>query len=210
MRKCPKCGCIIDNNNAKFCKKCGAKLENANIVQDSESLNTNVDSSSFDVGNRLETESNNGIILGVNTNEENIKSHQENDSEETMIKGTTISFMGAIKKCFCNFVNFSGRANRKEFWYFYLFNIIIYLVVYFLLLAVSNEALILTFASIAIVYGLGTILPNIAVAVRRLHDIGKSGWWYLLFLIPYIGSIILIVFFCMKSNPNENKYGKPC
>lgn len=210
MRKCPNCGCIIDNDNAKYCKKCGAKLENANIVQDSESLNTNVDSSSIDVGNRLETESNNGIILGVNTNEENNKSHQENDNEETMIKGTTISFMGVIKKCFCNYVNFSGRANRKEFWYFYLFNLIIYLVVYFLLFAVSNEALILTFASIAIVYGLGTILPNIAVAVRRLHDIGKSGWWYLLFLIPYIGSIILIVFFCMKSDQNENKYGKPC
>ena len=117
--------------------------------------------------------------------------------------------MEAVKKCFCDYCTFSGRAKRKEFWSFYLFNVLIFLGVYLLLLIVPNEVIILSLASFAIVYGLGTILPNIAVSVRRLHDIGKSGWWYLLILIPYIGCIVLIIFFCLKSESHENKYGKP-
>jgi uncharacterized membrane protein YhaH (DUF805 family) len=102
---------------------------------------------------------------------------------------------------------FSGRARRKEYWYFFLFNIIITVV-----LAVvdgvtgtlSPEAGIGLLGSI---YALAVLIPAIAVAVRRLHDTDRSGWWLLISLIPLIGAIVLIVFFATDSNPGNNQYG---
>jgi uncharacterized membrane protein YhaH (DUF805 family) len=102
---------------------------------------------------------------------------------------------------------FGGRARRKEYWYFFLFNIIITIV-----LAVvdgvtgtlSPEAGIGLLGGI---YALVVLIPAIAVAVRRLHDTGRSGWWLLISLIPLIGAIVLIVFFATDSNPGNNQYG---
>ena len=211
MRKCPKCGSVIDNDKAKFCKKCGTKLEEPKVLKNTESLNDkpNAYFPSSNDNDRRESRNDEGISLGNSTYQSNDDDHKEQSNSETIIEGRNISFMEAVKKCFCDYCTFSGRAKRKEFWSFYLFNVLIFLGVYLLLLIVPNEVIILSLASFAIVYGLGTILPNIAVSVRRLHDIGKSGWWYLLILIPYIGCIVLIIFFCLKSESHENKYGKP-
>ncbi|MDD9271530.1 DUF805 domain-containing protein [Paenibacillus sp. GCM10023248] len=100
-----------------------------------------------------------------------------------------------------NYVGFSGRARRKEYWMFVLFNLIISIG-----LAIIER--ILDIKSVLTgIYSLAVLLPSLAVTFRRLHDTGKSGWWILIGLIPFIGSIVLIVFNCMDSEPNENKYG---
>lgn len=100
-----------------------------------------------------------------------------------------------------NYVGFQGRARRQEYWMFILFNIIISIV----LSIVEKAAGIDPF--LTGLYSLAILLPSLAVGIRRLHDIGKSGWWILIGLIPFIGSIILIVFACLDSQPNDNQYG---
>jgi uncharacterized membrane protein YhaH (DUF805 family) len=72
---------------------------------------------------------------------------------------------------------------------------------------VANAA-VPTLVILRIVYGLGVLLPSLAVGFRRLHDTNRSGWWLLLDLIPVIGAIVLLVFFCTDSNPGDNRYGQ--
>ena len=105
-------------------------------------------------------------------------------------------FMQALS----NYAAFEGRARRKEYWYFTLFFIIASVVA-----GVVDGLIGLPILSILVFLGL--ILPSISVGVRRLHDTGRSGWWYLLSFIPLIGAIILIIFFVMDSKPETNIYG---
>ena len=100
-----------------------------------------------------------------------------------------------------NYVQFNGRARRKEYWLFTLFNAIVSLIIY--IIGRFAHASWLTD-----IYALAVFLPSLAVSVRRLHDIGRRGWWILLELIPLVGSIILIVFDCLDSQPGPNKYGE--
>ncbi len=105
------------------------------------------------------------------------------------------------------YTDFNGRARRKEYWMFVLFNII------FSIIAVSIDNITglamepLGYGPIYIVYGLFVLLPGIAVSIRRLHDIGKSGWILLVALIPFIGAIWLIVLYATDSTPGDNQYG---
>jgi uncharacterized membrane protein YhaH (DUF805 family) len=105
-------------------------------------------------------------------------------------EGIVNSFGAAIKTCFNKFATFQGRANRSEFWFWWLFTL--------LLGFIPLIGLIALFV---------TLVPSISVAVRRLHDIGKSGWWYWLGLIPLFGWIALIVLYCQESEPGTNEYG---
>jgi uncharacterized membrane protein YhaH (DUF805 family) len=100
-----------------------------------------------------------------------------------------------------NYVGFQGRARRKEYWMFFLFNIIICLVLSLLQLILHIHPLLTELYSLAI------LLPSLAVSVRRLHDTGKSGWWILIGIIPIIGCIILLIFYCSNGDENNNKYG---
>ncbi|NOU63709.1 DUF805 domain-containing protein [Paenibacillus sp. LMG 31461] len=104
-------------------------------------------------------------------------------------------------KVLSNYVGFSGRARRKEYWMFALFNIIISIGLGIV------EAIIGLDQVLSGLYSLFILLPSLAVAFRRLHDTGKSGWWILLGIIPLIGFIILLVFFCQDSDVNDNQYG---
>lgn len=101
---------------------------------------------------------------------------------------------------------FSGRASRKEYWMFALFNGIIYLLLVFVTKfagsAIGDDPLILTGP-----YSLAVLLPSFAVAVRRLHDIDRSGWWISLYLIPIIGFIVVFIFHVKDSTPGDNEYG---
>lgn len=99
-----------------------------------------------------------------------------------------------------NYVNFTGRARRKEYWMFALFSAIISIVLMLI------EYLIGLPQSLSSIYSLAVLLPGLGVGVRRLHDTGRSGWWLLLALVPFIGAIVLIVFFCLDSTP-DNDYG---
>lgn len=100
-----------------------------------------------------------------------------------------------------NYVGFTGRARRTEYWMFALFNAIIIIVLSIL------EALLGLPGIISGLYSLAVLLPSLAVAVRRLHDTGKSGLWLLISLIPVIGAIILLVFMVLDSDEETNQYG---
>lgn len=104
---------------------------------------------------------------------------------------------------------FSGRARRKEYWMFVLVNffIIIALEIVMFILGSMDDNLMLIGSGLLSLYGLYIILPTLAVAVRRLHDVGKSGWWYFIALVPFIGGIWLLILFASDSQPGENQYG---
>ncbi|MBC7866529.1 MAG: DUF805 domain-containing protein [Gloeobacteraceae cyanobacterium ES-bin-316] len=109
-----------------------------------------------------------------------------------------------------NYANFTGRARRAEYWYFVLANVILVLPFYFVgMLGIGTDNSGLSILGIS-VYGvilLGTFVPTLAVSVRRLHDINRSGWFYFIGLIPLIGSIIILVWFFTDGNRFTNNYG---
>ncbi len=107
----------------------------------------------------------------------------------------------AVKSVLSQYLGFSGRARRSEYWYFTLFNFIVGCILGILTRFIG------LFSIVSTLYSLAVLLPGIAVCVRRLHDIGKCGWWYFLVFIPIVGSIILIVWFCKDSEDGDNQYG---
>ena len=112
-------------------------------------------------------------------------------------------YIEALKK----YAVFGGRSRRKEYWYFVLFNVIVSLVLS------AVDALLGTFSSstnvglLGGIYGLAIIIPSIAVSVRRLHDIDRTGWWVLISLVPVIGTLVLLVFAVLDGTPGENRFG---
>jgi uncharacterized membrane protein YhaH (DUF805 family) len=103
-------------------------------------------------------------------------------------------------KVWKDYANFTGRARRSEYWYFGLFHML----AIFVLAFVGG---LIDFPYLIILSALAGFVPSIAVIVRRLHDTNRSGWYYFMGLIPLIGGIILIVFFCEDSYPDTNKWG---
>lgn len=102
---------------------------------------------------------------------------------------------------------FSGRARRKEYWLFALFNLIIAVV-----LAIIDGAAGLTvsesgFGLLSGFYTLAVLIPSIAVSVRRLHDTDHSGWWLLIALVPLLGAIVLLIFMVLDEQPGHNRFG---
>lgn len=96
---------------------------------------------------------------------------------------------------------FSGRARRKEYWFFALFNFIISL------LLTGIDSLIGTAGTLNMIYSVAVLVPSLAVSIRRLHDIGRSAWWMLLAFIPVIGWLVLLYFGLKDSEPGSNAYG---
>lgn len=126
-----------------------------------------------------------------------------------------MTFQNSIKTCFSKYVTFSGRASRSEFWWFVLFTWIVSIV-----LSVVDSVLFGTTVTtdtgfeastdtpvLSGLFSLAVFLPIISVAVRRLHDRDKSGWWYWLSLIPLIGIIILIVWWATEGTRGANRFG---
>jgi len=101
---------------------------------------------------------------------------------------------------------FSGRARRKEYWYFVLFNTIIGFVLG-IIEGLAGIAPGTEYSVLAILYSLAVLLPGIGVSIRRLHDTGRSGWWLFIALIPLIGSIILLIYMVSDSQAETNQYG---
>lgn len=117
-----------------------------------------------------------------------------------------VSFKEAVVRALSqNYCNFSGRASRSEYWWFYLFSCIVSWVVSIIVSLFSSDLSTMYIASMIV--GLAFLLPGLGIAVRRLHDIGKSGWWLFISLIPLIGAILLLVWFCKDSQMEPNEYG---
>ena len=102
---------------------------------------------------------------------------------------------------------FGGRARRKEYWYFFLFSMIISIVLTIIDGVTGSLSTEAGMGILSGIYTLGVLIPSIAVGGRRLHDTNRSVWWLLIPLIPLIGAIVLIVFLASDSNPEKNQYG---
>ena len=102
---------------------------------------------------------------------------------------------------------FSGRARRQEYWMFVLFNIIAGIIIGVIAGVLVSVTNVTAFAYLGSIYNLAVLIPGLAVLFRRLHDIGKSGWWVFISLVPCVGSIILLVFLFLDSQPGSNAYG---
>ena len=119
-----------------------------------------------------------------------------------------MSFPDALNSCFKKYINFNGRASRAEFWWFSLLNIIYWS---FILVQIMSGAISQTFVkNWGILLALPLGIPFYMAGTRRLHDIGRTGWWQLLYLTIF-GGILITIWACFKSHPAPNKYGDvPC
>jgi uncharacterized membrane protein YhaH (DUF805 family) len=106
-----------------------------------------------------------------------------------------------------NYVGFEGRARRKEYWMFVLFNIIVAIGVAIVDLVLGTSRALAGMGALGGLYNLAILLPSIALGARRLHDIGKSGWWQLIAFIPILGWIVLIVWAATEGTHGSNDYG---
>jgi uncharacterized membrane protein YhaH (DUF805 family) len=111
-----------------------------------------------------------------------------------------VSFTEAIRDAFSKYATFTGRSSRSAYWWFYLFNILLLIAALLIDLALGTSGIIYGLV------GLALLLPNLAVAARRLHDSGHSAWWLLIGLLPLVGAIVLLVFTLQGSEP-PNQWG---
>lgn len=104
------------------------------------------------------------------------------------------------------YADFSGRARRSEFWFFHLFQLLFYGIIFFLslVLAFLGQSF---FSIVFVLFCIGSIIPHFALMARRLHDIGKSGWYYFVVFIPLIGTVWLIILLLTEGDRGPNKYG---
>jgi uncharacterized membrane protein YhaH (DUF805 family) len=115
-----------------------------------------------------------------------------------------MGFVEAIKRGFAKSTDWKGRASRSAFWWFQLFAFLAYLVaeIVFALIFKNWFGILMM-----LVVGLALLLPSLSLIVRRLHDQDKSGWWLWIGLIPFVGGIILLLFYCLPGTPGPNQYG---
>ena len=115
-----------------------------------------------------------------------------------------MGFGEAVSTCFSKYATFTGRARRPEYWYWVLFGVGVGIVATILDAIVFDT----TSSVFSILSSLGLLLPNLAVTVRRLHDIDRSGWWMFILLLPLIGAIVMFVFMCLRGTPGPNRFGQ--
>lgn len=110
-------------------------------------------------------------------------------------------------KCLKQYAVFSGRARRKEYWMFVLFNAIFVFLLMFLdkMLGLNYY---MQYGVLYTIYAVAVLIPGLAVNVRRLHDINRSGWWVLLSFVPIVGGIVLLIWACTEGTHGTNDYGE--
>jgi uncharacterized membrane protein YhaH (DUF805 family) len=113
-----------------------------------------------------------------------------------------MNFKEAIQSGFSNYANFRGRACRSEFWYWQLF-----LLMGGLVAEIFDYGIGTRFSPLSMIFWVGTVVPDLAVYVRRLHDSDRIGWWLLLFFVPLIGAIVLLVWLCTRGTGGYNRFG---
>lgn len=234
MKKCPKCKRNIENDKAKFCKYCGASLDVTAASPESAPTVGQTENKP-----RVEPKPSQGQSLGITLDVSDLgpkstpkptaqpkplsplldgPSHierprplQQNANPGRRVR--KMNFIGAVRSCFRNYATFSGRANRPEFWYFYLFSVLVQILflVVFVVLAYNDapDSVGVPFMILWLVWLLVMILPTLAVTVRRLHDTGRSGANVFLGFIPIVGPILMIIFLVAESDINSNRFGHP-
>ena len=114
-----------------------------------------------------------------------------------------MTFAEAVRSGFDHYVKFDGRASRPAFWWWFLFGILVGIGATLIDLIIGSFGVVSGLASLAL------LLPNLSVAIRRLHDTDHTGWWVLIGLIPIVGFIVLLIFYLRQSDPGDNQYGPP-
>jgi uncharacterized membrane protein YhaH (DUF805 family) len=102
---------------------------------------------------------------------------------------------------------FDGRSRRSEYWYFVLYNVLFSVIALLIDVVTGTYHRAIGLGLVGGIYSLGVLIPSLAVAVRRLHDTDRSGWWLLVGLIPILGWIVLLVYYVQDSSPGNNRYG---
>jgi len=113
-----------------------------------------------------------------------------------------MGFVDATKSFFSRYTDFSGRSSRSEYWWAFLAIMIGYVVIG-VISALMGETIGSILIGIAVI---AILIPSIAIAIRRLHDTDRSGWWYLLSLVPIV-SLVLLIFYCQKGTSGPNRFG---
>ena len=118
-----------------------------------------------------------------------------------------MTFTAAVRSVLSQYVGFGGRARRSEYWWFFLFSVLVSIATAILDVALGTNFEDSSNGVIGLIASLALFLPSLAVAVRRLHDTDRSGWWVLIGLIPLIGLIVLLVFFVQDGTRGPNRFG---
>jgi uncharacterized membrane protein YhaH (DUF805 family) len=120
-----------------------------------------------------------------------------------------MNMIEAVKAVFSKYATFEGRARRSEYWWFVLFNLIVSIILTVVLGGGRGMGAggMMGGGLLANIWSLAMLLPSLAVGARRLHDIGRTGWWQLIWFIPVIGWIVLIVFFASRGTVGTNRFG---
>ena len=127
-----------------------------------------------------------------------------------------MTFTEVARNVYSNYATFKGRASRSEFWKFVVFMAIVLMVLYLPLIATggmtgepgSGLSILVTVSLLAVgIFTLVTLLPYLAVLVRRLHDTDRSGWWYWIALVPFVGGVVLLVLLALSGTPGDNRFG---
>ena len=197
MKFCKTCGAQLHDNDA-FCVVCGTTVEQANAADaptdfyDTEAT-TVLNESEFDDKAEETT------VLSDNSPYQNNNPYQGDNNQ---VEYSNIIEKPSFKDCYIkfwkNYTNFSGRARRSEYWYVVLANVLISLVTIIPYVGQTVVAL----------YMIAILVPTLALMVRRLHDLGKDWYYIFLLLIPLVGQIIMLVWFCTDSQVGANEFGE--
>lgn len=112
-----------------------------------------------------------------------------------------MGFRQAIAVCLSKYADFHGRAARPEYWWFALFNALASI------LASIVDKDVIGYPMLQVIVALALIIPTVAVAVRRLHDADRSGFWLLIVFVPLIGGVALLIWFCLQGTAGDNRFG---
>ena len=213
MRSCPKCKNVIENDNAKFCKKCGCKLKPISTKEQEKIITGHL----IPEVSAIRRDSDSGIILGSNMpsssskyNHDSMKQNQytQNKNQKKPHLASVaqkMTIFNAVKTCFSKYVKFEGKASRSEYWYFWLFSFCIETIPIILAFIIDKDVISLPLLAVSFLYCIVSFLPMLSVAIRRLHDIGKSGAYFFVSFIPFVGGLILLYFLCQKGNENFDR-----
>lgn len=213
MRSCPKCKNVIENDNAKFCKKCGCKLKPIPTKEQEKIITGHL----IPEESAIRRDSDSGIILGSNMSSSSSKhildsmkqnkSIQDYKQKKQHLSGIAqkMTMFNAVKTCFSKYVKFEGKASRSEYWYFWLFSFCIETIPIILAFIIDKDVISLSLLAVSFLYCIVSFLPMLSAAIRRLHDVGKSGAYFFVSFIPFVGGLILLYFLCQKGNENFDR-----
>ena len=199
MNFCGKCGNRLREGDS-FCGECGRKRSDYE-TDESKGSGGKTESSAYNNVNNNNNNSyyNQNIGMGYNNYSNTNTANEKSTYNMTLFDG--------FVRCMKHYADFNGRARRKELWGFVLFLWLFYMCGSIIGAIIDGIIGVPFFTAIICISSLGFIVPGIAVAVRRLHDIGKSGYWYFISLIPFVGGIVMLVFFLTDGTNGPNMYG---